>query len=228
MKLLKRILRKVKTTLFLAGGSKSGEFYWRYRHFFDKSWAQSYIAAENLDDEHRRFVFKKIKSKAPFKSILEFGCASGPNLYWLGREFPGTECYGVDISEKAIREGQKFFKKENIKNVSLKAGGAGSLKKFGAKSVDLIFTDATLLYFGKDKIKNILNEILRVAGKKIIFFEMHHDQPDSVFRGNWIHNYKSLFENLCPSAKVKISRLPENIWRSGGWTKYGNMIEISL
>ncbi len=228
MRLFKKILRKIKMILVLALGSKSDEFYWKYRHLFDRTWAKSYISAKNLGDAHRDFVFKKIKSQSPFNNILEFGCASGPNLYRLSKEFPQARFYGVDISRKAISEGEKFFKKENIKNVSLRAGSAESLKDFGDKSVDLIFTDATLVYFGKDKIKNILKEILRIARKNVIFFEMHHDKRDSVYQSNWIHNYKLLLENICPSGKIKIDRLPKNIWHSGGWSKHGYIIEISL
>lgn len=43
--------------------------------------------------------------------ILELGCASGGNLIPLATRFPESQCIGIDISGKQIRDGQQLVEK---------------------------------------------------------------------------------------------------------------------
>lgn len=52
--------------------------------------------------------------------ILEIGCASGGNLIPVGYQFPGSQCVGIDISDKQIDDGQKQLLDLNINNVELR------------------------------------------------------------------------------------------------------------
>jgi len=226
--MIKKILRRIKRILIATLGTKTDEIFWRFRHIFDSGWAKEYISEDSMKSPSRQLWVEKMSRYFPFKTVLEFGCASGPNLYRLAKEFPKAKFYGVDISRKAISEGKKFFEKENVKNVFLKAGSIESLRDFSDKSIDLVFTDALLIYLGTDKIKNVLKEILRIAKKGVIFFELHHNKPASVYQDNWIHNYKLLLEDFGLSQKIKITKLPKNIWHSGGWAEYGHIIEVLL
>lgn len=228
MRVLKIILRKIKRLADKIFGSKTDELYWRFRHIFDKKWAESYISKESINHPHRKFLIEKICSYYPFETILEIGCASGPNLYLLVRKFPNVKFYGIDISKAAIKKGKNFFRKQKIKNIYLEVSKADNLSDFKSKSIDIIFTDATLIYLGKDKIKTVLKEIIRVAKKVIIFFEWHSESSNnSFYHGHWVHNYKELFKNFVREEKIKVFKTPIEGW-GGGWIKYGHIIEVIL
>lgn len=228
MHLIKRILRKIKRMMINVFGSKTDELYWRFRHIFDRSWTKAYLAGDSsISNSSKNFLIGKISEYFPLNSILEFGCASGLNLLYLAEKFPNAKIYGVDISKKAINEGRKYFQKKNIKNVYLDSGSLEALKNFSDKSVDLIFTNAVLIYFGKDKIEKAIKEFLRISKKAVILFEMYHNSGESAYNDNWIHDYKKLFGKFLSEEKIKISKFPENIL-SGDWEKFGHIIEITL
>ena len=227
MKIIKLVLRKIKRLANKIFGTKVDELYWKFRHFIDRSWAESYISKESISHPHRKILIDKISNYFPFDSILEIGCASGPNLYLLTKKFPQTKFYGIDISKKAIGTGQNYFKKEKIKNVFLESGRAEDLKKFPDKSINLIFTDATLIYEGPDKINLIIKEMLRLAKKAIILCEQHTDSFGGYYKDHWIHNYKLLFNKFVSEKKIKITKISPEVWE-GDWGKYGYLIEIIL
>ena len=227
MKTVKKILRAIKRLMIKVFGTKTDELYWRFRHAFDKSWTKSYISQTSINDAHRRPLIEKISNFAPFESILEFGCASGPNLYLLAQRFPETQLYGIDISEKAIEEGERYFAESNIGNVSLSATSEKSLSNFKDKSIDVVFTDAVLIYFGKDKIEDAIRHLLRIAKKGIVLLELHHWGNKSIYQDNWVHNYQNIFEAFIDKEKIKITKLPKNMW-GGNWDEYGHIIEVKL
>src|SRR4030042_6788332 len=198
---IKLILRKLKRLANKIFGTKTDELYWKFRHIFDNSWTRSYISEGSINHPHRKILIDKISAYYPFDSVLEIGCASGPNLYLISKMFPATKFYGIDVSTKAIKTGNDFFKKENINNVFLSSGKAEELKKFQDKSIDVVFTDAALIYEGPDKIDLVIREILRVTKKAIILCEQYSDSSDSFYRDHWIHNYISLFRNFIPEKK---------------------------
>jgi len=121
---------------------------------------------------------------------LEIGCASGPNLYLLAKKFPEIKLYGIDISKKAIEIGKKKFNEEKILNVILETGNPSDLQKFFNKSIDIIFSDACLIYISPKKINSVVEEMVRIAKKAIILCEQHSDNSNSFYNGNWGHNYK--------------------------------------
>jgi len=224
---MKKLLRKIKRFLDKVLGTKSDELYWKSRHFFNKKWAEKYISEESLNHPHRKFLIDKISACVPFENVLEIGCASGPNLYLLAKKFPNIKIYGVDISKKAVMTGQKWFQKQNIRNISLFSGRAENLSQFSDKAIDIIFTDAVLICIGPDKIKKLINEMLRVAKKAIILNEWHSDDFEHFCDDHWVHNYKLLFKKFIPEEKIKFTKLPENLW-GGNWSKFGYIIEIII
>ncbi len=225
--MIKPILRKIKRSANKIFGTKVDELYWKFRHIFDKKWAESYISKQSIEHPHRKILVDAISKYFPFESILEIGCASGPNLYLLAKKFPGVKLYGIDISKKAVKTGNEFLKKENINNIFLSSGKAEGLKRFQDKSIDVIFTYAVLIYEGPDKINFIIKEILRVAKKAIILCEQHQDSSSSFYQDHWIHNYKSLFSKFISEEKIKTIKIPIEIW-TGDWGKFGYIIEVTL
>lgn len=220
-------LRYIKRLMNKILGTKTDEIFWGFRHVLDRSWAEKYISEESIYHPHRKILIEKVSSYLPFKSVLEVGCSSGPNLYLLAKRFPEVQLYGLDINQKAIKTGQNFFQKERISNVFLRWGKIDNLKNFQAKSIDIIISDATLIYAGPDRINQVIKEMLRTARKALILCEQHSELTPSLYKDRWIHNYKLLFETYLSREKIRVTKLPSGVW-AGDWGKFGHIIEVDL
>ncbi|HUS51484.1 MAG TPA: class I SAM-dependent methyltransferase [Candidatus Paceibacterota bacterium] len=221
-----KLLRITKRILDKIFGTKINEVYWKFRHIFDSSWAESYISKENIKHPHREILIEKISAYRPFSKVLEIGCASAPNLYLLAKKFPETKFYGIDISKKAIETGKHFLKKENISNIFLKASKAENILEFSDKSIDLIFTDAVLIYEDPKRIVPLIRNMIKVSKKAIILCEQH-TESSQYYKDHWVHNYKKLFSKFVSKEKIKITKIQSDVW-SGDWGKLGYIIEIKL
>ncbi len=208
-------------------GTRLHEWIWKVRKF------------ENEDDcsynhPHRRFVADQLKSLQPVVSLLEVGCNAGQNLALLADLFPGAELHGVDVNAGAIETAKRVLSKKPSLSFDVRAGKADNLSHLPDQSVDVGFTDATLMYVGPDKIKRTLNELARVSRKGLILNEWHlfdHDaQSDASFwyDAHWVHNYRALLADLKNVRSIDIQRLPEGLWGPGGWSKYGALVKVEF
>lgn len=205
-------------------GTRFNELVWRYRHLYKRGWAEGYI--HSFSHPHRKLLVEKISANAPFTDVLEIGCASGPNLYLLAKKFPNVRFVGIDINPDAIRKGDVFFKQQGIRNMSLFIGKADELERFPDKSFDVVFTDAVLMYIGRDKIKKVATELQRVARKAIILVERHSEQESDLgsFKEKWwSRNYTKLFQSS--GHQINTTKIPPEIW-GGNWGKFGYIIEV--
>jgi ubiquinone/menaquinone biosynthesis C-methylase UbiE len=96
---------------------------------WDKGWDILFSRVEwgrYPGEELIRFVARNFYSKHNRKDIkiLEVGCGSGANLWYLARE--GFKTYGFDGSSVAIEKAENFLKKENL-TADLKQGDALNL-----------------------------------------------------------------------------------------------------
>src|SRR3989344_5148520 len=113
MNKIKHLLRTLKRVLDKTFGTIIDEIYWRFR---SKEWAEKYLSPESLNHPHRQFLIDKISKWAPFQSLLEIGCASGPNLYLLAKKYPKTNFYGTEINKGAVKIGNERFSKDGLNN----------------------------------------------------------------------------------------------------------------
>lgn len=223
---MKKLLRAVKRSLD-RHGSALDELYWRFRHLGSgRHWAAKCVAPESLAHPHRKLLLDALARHAPFISVLEVGCASGPNLYLIGTRFPGTRLHGTDISGHALRFGRNWLASQGL-TARLERAPAWDLRAFPDKSIDIVISDAALIYVGPQRIARTLREMIRVAKKAIILVEWHVGSPSSVYADHWAHNYRELLANV-PSVKdVRLSKIPPEVW-AGAWEKYGYIIEVQL
>jgi ubiquinone/menaquinone biosynthesis C-methylase UbiE len=213
------------------------EKYWATRHLRkgddwgnqDGDWARGYWDSRN--HTHRSFLIERISELSP-SSILEIGCNCGPNLYILAKKFPDAEIRGIDINSMAVQKGNEWFTQEGISNVKLLVGKADDLRQFQDKSFDVVFTDAVLIYIGPDKIKKVVEEMLRVARKALILLEWHcfNSKSDSlgVYVGHWMRDYVALLKEFVPENKIRVIKMPEDIWPDQNWQKWGGVIEVIM
>lgn len=207
-------------------GTSFQEWRWRIRHRIKKDWAKGYI--HSASHPHRRYLIEKIVVHTPFGSVLEIGCNVGTNLALLSRRFPASTYYGIDINKDAIAKGKAWLAEQEISNIELSIGKADDLKRFANRGIDIIFTDATLLYIGPDKIRTVFTELLRVCNKTIILLEFHSSLSKGYqyYDARWIYDFARLVREYAPGAGWKISKLPVDGWDDTLWREYGSFIEI--
>lgn len=207
-------------------GSRVQEWTWRTRHLYKGSgWVREYLCS--TAHPHREQVVAAIAAFSPFESILEIGCNAAPNLILLADRFPHTRLMGIDINKQAIKTGEKHLKDLGVENIKLFVGKADQLGWIKDKSIDVVFTDAVLMFVGPDKIYGLLREMERIARKGLIFNEYHSLVPPAgnYDGGRWVYNYEKLFQESFPSAKWEIRK---SMFTGGGWDKYGAFMEVRL
>lgn len=213
-----------------------------FRRFLHRNNLSAYLYGDNPPDEHalkdswnsrgfhRPYFIDCFSVFGPATSILEIGCGPGPNLYLLSQRYPDATLRGIDIDERAVQFGNTQFAREGIHNVTLSVGKVDDLSGMKA-SYDIVFTDAVLLLVSKGVILDAVRNMVRLARKGIVLLEWH-DQTmpgKGAYRQEyWIRDYQKLFQSIAPSARITVTKLPEELWPSGGWPLYGTIVTIEL
>jgi len=165
---------------------------------------------KGIKHAHRQFLIKYILEKN-IKSVLEIGCNCGPNLRILLEKNPHLILRGIDINAESIDIGNKKFKQMKKGDIKLFERNIDNLTLFSDNSFDVVFSDAVLIYIAPDKIKNILQELLRISSKRLVLLEQNNHHK-SKYCGHWIHNYKKLLSTFIPIEKIELIKLPYHIW----------------
>jgi len=99
-----------------------------------------------------------------------------------------------------------------------------------------VFTDAVLIYIGRDKIQRVIKEMVRVARKGLILVERHCFEPASRDRyglgirrqGLWLRDYIALLKTYVPEEKIRITKITKDVWPDPEWQKTGAVIEVAV
>jgi len=150
MSLLKTLYRK-----FFPGSSSAHKLFWRYRYAFRKNILTDDEIITTTNHLHRQELINEIKQFQNVKSLIELGSSWGPNLLLLSQIYPELKCFGIDVSARMIREGNRLIKEKNLQNIRLINSDFISLKRFKNKEFDLTITDAALIYVDKKKHKQL-------------------------------------------------------------------------
>ena len=211
-------------------GTKAWENYWINKKGGEDWNSKSSISEaywESINHPHRQLLVDTIGKFKP-KSILEIGCASGANLYLLAKKYPNAEIWGVDINKEAVDYGQRKFRELGMKNVWLATGKADRLL-FADKSFDVVFTDAMLIYIGRDKISQVIESMLLIAKKGLVLCEWHNENLSWLGEykdGVWQRDYWRVFRRYVNKDSIKITKIPKNVWAE--WDNRGAIIEVEL
>lgn len=138
---------------------------------WDKNWEKLYkkrIWAKYPHEPLIRFIAKNFyhcKNRKKIK-ILELGCGSGANIWYLARE--GFTVYGIDASATAIRWANTFLSQDNLHAI-LKIGEITNLP-YKDKFFDLVIDYGSLSSNNLGDLKVVLSEVKRVLKKSGLFF----------------------------------------------------------
>ena len=229
-KFLKRypaIYALVKMIYYTLGSSILGRFLtWHERQWETRALSAAEGYWNNRNNPNKHLLVERIAALSPIHSILEVGCNSGPNLYLLAKKFPQAQIVGIDINSKAVQYGNAQFAQEGIPNVQLLVGKADELGQFQDKSFDVVFTRAVLIHIGPDKIKNIVEEMIRVSRRALILmegqcFEPQDEDPNGmgiycsgIWKAwrMWRRDYVALLKQYVPAEQIRVIRIPEEVW----------------
>lgn len=200
--------------------TKKHQNYWKRR---TEDWKTAYF--DTKDHPHRDFIIQHLM-RIHFGSLLEVGCNTGPNLYRIAQAFPHITTGGLDINAGSIEMAKNLLPTQVH---TLDVGPADDIP-LSDKSVDLILTDACLMYIGRDKIDKVMKEITRVARNNVVFFEPHCESRWQRFlmrnhkKNYYAHDYKKLLEKH-GFWDIEIYKMPPEMWKGEIlWEKYGNLI----
>lgn len=196
--------------------TKRHKKYWAERKI---DWDQAYTST--WDHPHRKYIVEALKSFRWF-SLWEVGCASGPNLIKIAKELPNRQLGGSDVSADAIETARKTFvggrfKVESVEDMLL-----------SDDSVDVVLSDATLIYIDPSKIDKAMHEITRVARERILLCEFHSKSWWKRWKwrlksGYNAYDYEKLLEKH-GCYDIKMWKIPESVWGGEGWGKFGYII----
>jgi ubiquinone/menaquinone biosynthesis C-methylase UbiE len=208
-----------------------------------KNWIDQAFSTAALDHPHRKGLIERICRTNP-KTVLELGCGVGVNLLLVAEKLRDANLVGVDINPQIIERGKQEFKSRGFENVDLEVGRVQNLDKFGAGSFDVALTDAVLIYIEPEEIGSVVEGMLRVA-KRLVLFEWHvfsiwrpmmkhlylkrrfrFDIKRGLFVGHWVRDYRKLFEDYVPQDKVSVTRMDKQAWNDRNWQSYGATIEV--
>ena len=198
--------------------------YWKWRNH---DTIQSYWNERNHpSNKYLRDVLANIS----FDSLLEIGCSCGNKLFNVAQVNKNAKIVGIDINYNAVSKGNLWLNQEGILNVDLQRGNIENLSEFKDKSYDVVLSWATLIYVRPNKILGVLKDLIRIASRKIILFEMHKDGCNRglwCHPGNWKRDYYKLFKEIgIQEESIRIEFLGKNIWDPGGGD--ASFLEIKL
>ena len=136
----------------------------------------------------------------------------------------------------AVQKGNEWLAQEGISNVKLLESKADELRQFQDKSFDVVFTDAVLIYIGPDKIKEVMEELIRITRKALILMERHGFEPDhkdpyglGVYHsGCWKRDYVALLKQFVSEEQIHVTKITEEVWPDKNWKEVGAVIEIII
>lgn len=195
--------------------TKSHSNWWKNRKL---DWKTSY---QNWDHPHRFLIANVLKS-LNWLSLIEIGCGGGANLINIVKNIPGKQIGGVDVNADAIELCQKTFK-EGLFKVN-----AADDVMLSDKAVDVVLSDAVLIYVSPKDIRRHLREIKRISRKYVVLCEFHSKSLWNRFAlkinsGYNAYNWKRLLEQE-GFYDVMFYKIPKDVWPCMLWEVFGHII----
>jgi ubiquinone/menaquinone biosynthesis C-methylase UbiE len=214
----------------MLGNTKQHKKYWKDRKI---DWNQSYLVGVDpvsnqpmWNHPHRQLICYALNS---FKwySLWELGVGAGANLMKIIQTLgQNHQLGGSDINEDAIESAKKtfvggLFHHESSEDILL-----------SNKSVDVMLSDAHLIYFGPTKIRKVIKEMTRTARLRLVLCELHEPSlwKRWVYRfktGYNVYDYRKLLESE-DCYNVQTYKIPKDFWPGEPWAKYGHIIIAQL
>ncbi len=202
------------------------------------------LKTKPLRESERAVLVESIARQYPFKAVLEIGCAYGQSLHVIAPLFPNVNFIGLDIAPDRVSAGNELLQTSNFNNVRLIEGSMENLSGFEDKSVDLIFSCASLLYISDEKIERVLFECKRVAKSTLLFVEQNAKQEQTPIGSTiekgflvpavgrsleyWARDYSRLCGNIFGKEAVETFPIISPRFQTEQWQTSAALVKVSL
>jgi ubiquinone/menaquinone biosynthesis C-methylase UbiE len=213
----------------ILGTTEKHKEHWKNRKI---DWVKSYltgideVSGQPMWNHPHRQMLSQILKNLHFLSLWEVGCGAGANLMQIFKTLPGKQIGGSDINPDAIESCRTTF-----------IGGRFHVEPnddilLSDKSVDLILSDANLIYTDSKDIEKTLKELVRVARRYIVLCEFHEPSRIKRWKLRWktgynAHDYKTLLDKL-GCYNINIFKIPAEAWKGFPWEKHGYIIVAQI
>lgn len=127
-------------------------------------WSQ--YGVRSFYQEHKPWASLLVRLVRDLKprSVLEFGCNVGRNLYALREAFADIQLVGLDINEEAVRAGREAGQ------LDLRVGDERTVAAMQEGEFDLVFTVSVLDHMSE--IGDVTRSLVRCARRNALFLEV--------------------------------------------------------
>ena len=112
--------------------------------------------------KHREVLLEKVASYNP-ESILDVGCATGPDVCLYEMAMPNVNIHAFDSTEGDIEIAKKLLTRSTFETKDLRK----YLKDIPSLSYDVVVSNGVMMYYEPHEIVNLL----RIAKKAVIMSE---------------------------------------------------------
>ncbi len=184
-------------------------------------WKSGYL--DTWEHPHRQMIVDALH-RFEFDSVLEVGCASGPNLFRIHKQFPEVRLSGADVNEQAIEVARRFLTGD------LRIGTL-TVADFPDQCADVVLTDMVLIYVAQ--MEEMLSYIRRLARKGVALCEFHSERrweraALKMATGYRAYDYRALLR-AHGFRDVLVSKIPSDLWPAGRLQRrFGYLITASV
>ena len=184
------------------------KFYWKLRHLISPNvWSAYY--SDSLSK--RRNFYSKYIQQNDLKTIFEFGCASGPNLFNIDKNVPWNLYYfGYDISNEAIKFARKKLQK-NSYYLTTKVNSKiikNKLEIWDKNFFDLSIYDRVLYLLSEEEVRDHFKKYKKFMNNLIID-DFHNSVNEESNLTYLTKNYEKILIDY--GFKLKINEPSEHI-----------------
>ena len=126
-----------------------------------QEWINKGFDASTL--KHRLVLVEAVEKYAPFETILDIGCATGPDVVLYEMAFPKSDIHAFDSTEGDIEIGKKLVTRSILETKDLRQ----YLKDIPSLSYDIVVSNGVMMYYEPHRIA----DLLRIAKKAVILSE---------------------------------------------------------
>ena len=208
-----------------AVGSRIQHLLWAFRHLYKKDYADSFL--KTSVHPHRRQIVDAVASFAGVGSVLEIGCSSGPNLVCIRERIPEIRYTGIDINAVVVRKAKEYFNEKENDRFRFMVGRADDLSMIESGSIDVVLSDAVLMFVAPDDMAGAIAEMCRVARRGLVLNEYHLPgvQRGRFDGGRWVYDLVALIRKSLPDAGIETEK---STFEGGAWSQYGTLITVRI
>jgi ubiquinone/menaquinone biosynthesis C-methylase UbiE len=155
----------------------------------------------------------RLAALGPATSYLEVGAGCGANLVPLSARVPNAKLAATDISQAAVDYGSGCLRAAGIEAELVQA--PAERLPYPDNSFDVVFTCGLLVCIGPDRIGKAMDELVRVARRRLVLLEGGSPRREVTERfpntKYWRRSYPALVAERYPALNAVSEPIPSEL-----------------